>query len=321
MKTQIFREDQIEEAARLLRKGEIVAFPTETVYGLGACIFQPDAISQIFKVKGRPQDNPLIAHVSDLDQVEHVACEIPSVFYDLADRFFPGPLTVVLKKRDCVPAIVSAGLSSIALRMPSHPIAHKLICAAGEPLVAPSANLSGMPSSTRYEHVIEDFKGKIAGVIDGGPAHYGIESTVISLIDDVPVLLRPGAVSLSQLEDAIGKTILTPSSLDLSTVLSPGMKYRHYAPRTPVILFKELEPLKKALEANRSSARMVLSREQLPIAFSDSSHWFSLNAPDFYALLRQADAMGYDQILIYCDETTLFDLALMNRILKAASCI
>ena len=220
--TRIFHESQIEEAVSLLRMGKIIAFPTETVYGLGASIFQPNAISEIFKVKGRPQDNPLIAHVSNLEQVELIAQEIPPTFYDLADRFFPGPLTVVLKKRECVPPIVSAGLQSIALRMPSHRIARKLIESLGEPIVAPSANISGTPSSTRCEHVVEDFKGKIAGVIDGGPAVYGIESTVISLIDDIPVLLRPGAVSLEQLEEVIGKPLLTPSALDLSTPLSPG---------------------------------------------------------------------------------------------------
>ncbi|MBS0652977.1 MAG: threonylcarbamoyl-AMP synthase [Verrucomicrobia bacterium] len=318
--TRILNEQQIQEAASLLKSGSIVAFPTETVYGLGASIFQPKAILEIFKVKGRPQDNPLIAHVSNLEQVEKIARDIPPVFYSLASRFFPGPLTVVLNKRECVPSIVSAGLNSIALRMPSHPIARLLIEAVGEPIVAPSANISGTPSSTRCEHVVQDFEGKIAAVIDGGSAHYGIESTVISLNNDSPMLLRPGAVNVEQLEEVLQKKLIIPSALDLSTPLSPGMKYRHYAPRTPVHLFKERNLLYEAVRSDPAMSRMVLSREKLPFELPGACQWFALNAPEFYALLRQADAVGYQQISIFCDELTLYDLALMNRILKAASC-
>ncbi|MBX3720052.1 MAG: threonylcarbamoyl-AMP synthase [Parachlamydiales bacterium] len=318
--TRILSEAQITEAASLLKSGSIVAFPTETVYGLGASIFQPQAISNIFKVKGRPQDNPLIAHVSSLEQVERIAQDIPDVFYSLAERFFPGPLTVVLKKNECVPSIVSAGLNSIALRMPSHPIARTLIEAVGEPIVAPSANISGTPSSTRCEHVIHDFDGKIAAVIDGGSAHYGIESTVISLIGEDPMLLRPGAVSTEQLEEVLQKKLIIPSALDLSTPLSPGMKYRHYAPRTPVHLFKESRLLSESVCNDPMKTRMILSREELTFDLPAACHWFALNAHDLYALLRQADSVGYQEIAIFCDELTLFDLALMNRILKAASC-
>ena len=318
--TQILHEGQISEAVLLLKRGEIVAFPTETVYGLGASIFQPKAISEIFKVKGRPQDNPLIAHVSDLEQIEKIALDIPPVFYALSQQFFPGPLTIVLKRRSSVPSLVSAGLNSIALRMPSHPIARSLIHELGEPIVAPSANISGTPSATRCEHVIQDFHGKIAAVIDGGPARYGIESTVISLIDDHPMLLRPGAIPIQQIEEVTGKQLLVPSALDVSTPLSPGMKYRHYAPRTPVHLFKETRGLQDAVDQDPTLSRMVLSREKLPFKLPSSCEWFALTAPDFYALLRQADEVGYQQIVIYCDELTLYDLALMNRILKAASC-
>lgn len=318
--TQILSEAQISQAASMLKNGMIVAFPTETVYGLGASIFQPEAISNIFKVKGRPQDNPLIAHVSSLDQVERIARDIPPVFYALAQSFFPGPLTVVLKKSQCVPSIVSAGLDSVALRMPSHPIAFKLIEALGEPIVAPSANISGTPSSTRCEHVLHDFEGQIGAVIDGGATHFGIESTVISLIGEHPKLLRPGAVPIEQLEQALQKKFIISSLNDMTTPLSPGMKYRHYAPCTPVRLFKEQRLLSEAVSNEPTMQRMVLSRKKLPFMLPASCQWFGLNAPNFYALLRQADAEGYQEIAIFCDEMTLFDQALMNRILKAAGC-
>lgn len=317
--TRILTDQHIQEAASLLKEGRIVAFPTETVYGLGASIFQPSAIAEIFRVKGRPGDNPLIAHVNNLEQVNQIASEIPPMFYALAEQFFPGPLTVVLKKRSCVPSVVSAGLDSIALRMPNHPIALKLIEALGEPIVAPSANLSGTPSATRCEHVIEDFMGKIAAVIDGGHTLYGIESTVISLIDEEPVLLRPGAVSVQQIEQVIQRTVASPSDFDLSIPHSPGIKYRHYAPQTPMVLFQKNSELELALHQNPDKSRMVLSRAPLPFPLPKGADWFALKASDFYALLRQADALNYDQIAIYCDEMTLFDLALMNRILKSAS--
>lgn len=317
--TRILNEQQIQEAAFLLKNGSIVAFPTETVYGLGASIFQPEAISEIFKVKGRPQDNPLIAHVSNLEQIEQIACNIPPVFYSLAGHFFPGPLTVVLRRQKCVPSSVSAGLNSIALRMPSHPIAHRLIESLGEPIVAPSANISGTPSSTCSEHVLQDFEGKIAAVIDGGAAYYGIESTVISLMDDNPILLRPGAVNLESLEKMLQKKLIIPSALDLSIPRSPGMKYRHYAPCTPLELFNESHALYEVVQNDPTMSRMILSREKLPFDLPRACQWFALNAPDFYARLRQADTAGYQQISIFCDEQTGYDLALMNRILKAAS--
>ncbi|MBI3237132.1 MAG: L-threonylcarbamoyladenylate synthase, partial [Chlamydiales bacterium] len=235
------------------------------------------------------------------------------------ERFCPGPLTIVLKKNSCVPSVASAGLDSIAIRMPSHPVARALIRALKEPIVAPSANISGTPSATRCEHVMEDFKGKIAAVIDGGPTHYGIESTVISLIGNRWKLLRPGAIDVKKLEEVIREPLFAPSSLDLESPMAPGMKYRHYAPKTEILLFQKERLLQEILWKEPDRFRMVLSREKLPFAIPERSHCFSLNAPDFYSLLRQADSLHYEQILIFCDEKTLFDLALMNRILKAAS--
>ncbi len=315
--TLILTENEIAQAALLLKEGNVVAFPTETVYGLGASIFQPDAIARIFQVKGRPQDNPLIAHVSSYEQIQRIAHEIPPIFNLLAEALFPGPLTVVLKRRQDVPSIVSAGLDTIALRMPSHPIARQLIEALGEPIVAPSANISGIPSATRCSHVIDDFDGKIAAVIDGGSTQFGIESTVISLVGPIPVLLRPGAISVERIEQVIQRPVRLACASDLSAPSSPGMKYRHYAPKTPIALFKDSVAMLNALESTQP--KMVLSRQPLPFAIPPACHRFALNASDFYSLLRQADANGYAEILIFCDEQTLADPALMNRILKASS--
>jgi L-threonylcarbamoyladenylate synthase len=200
METQLLGPKDIAKAALLLKEGYLVAFPTETVYGLGAPIFNEKLVAQIFASKGRPADNPLIAHISDLSQILEIACEIPPFFDQLTKEFFPGPLTLILKRHPRVPAIVSGGLDTIAVRMPDHALAQALITAVGQPLVAPSANLSGRPSSTEASHVLHDFSGSIAAVIDGGPTKHGMESTVLSLLKEKPVLLRPGALSLADIE-------------------------------------------------------------------------------------------------------------------------
>lgn len=315
-RTEKLSSAQLPRAAELLNAGHLVAFPTETVYGLGAQIFLPEAIQKIYRTKGRPSDNPLIAHVSSLEQIDQIAQEIPKIFYDLAEAFFPGPLTVVLKKRPTVPAIVSAGLSSIAVRMPSHPIALKLISLVNAPLVAPSANLSGKPSSTRFEHVWEDFEGKISAVVDGGPTEIGIESTVVSLLGETPVLLRPGLISLAEIQRVLGCPISTVNAVLNEPVLSPGMKYRHYCPTTPIHLFHSFEALRSHLSNNLpDKRRMLLAKDPLP--FPNLDH-FPLSARDFYSLLRQADRDGYDEIIILSDEEIRRESGLMNRILRAS---
>jgi L-threonylcarbamoyladenylate synthase len=295
----ILSPDQIQEAADLLRQGKLVAFPTETVYGLGAPVFNPQAIAQIFLAKGRPADNPLIAHISSLDQVPLIACDIPDDFYKLAEAFFPGPLTVVLKKRPEVPGIVSGGLKTIAVRMPRHPVAQQLIALVGEPLVAPSANISGRPSSTSVAHVIADFDQKIAAVIDGGETEYGIESTVVSLIGK-PFLLRPGAISQEQIEAVLGLEL--QEGTDGEKRASPGTRYRHYAPRAAVKLFTELAAMQDYVQGR---ARC------LPVS--------DLKASRLYALLRQADIDGYEEVAIFCSPAAFADRALMDRLLKSSS--
>lgn len=304
--TERLKPEEVERAAHLLRAGGIVAFPTETVYGLGAAIFNPGAIEEIFRVKGRPADNPLIAHVYDFAQIEKIAVELPHRFYVLAALFFPGPLTLVVKKHPAVPSIVSGGRETIALRMPKQGIARALIAALGEPIVAPSANLSGKPSATQAEHVLDDFDGKIGAVVDGGRCELGIESTVLSL-QDTPVLLRPGTISKQELEEALGCTI---QEADAQTPLaSPGMKYRHYCPNAPVRLFSTREALCAA--ALKEKRPMILSRKGC-VAGCAGDH-FVLSAHDLYALFRLADKEKYNSVLIL-DEGMQNDAALLNRL-------
>lgn len=261
MKTLILDASELERAATLIQAGQLVAFPTETVYGLGASVFDRQAILSIFQVKGRPSDNPLIVHVHSVEQVAQVACAIPPLFYRLAEAFWPGPLTCVLKRHPQIPSLVSAGLESVAVRMPSHKIALELIRLVQAPLVAPSANLSGKPSPTALKHVLEDFDGNIAAVIEGGESEFGIESTVISLLDEKPVLLRSGSITKAQLEEKLGYSIAVASSVQSGPVLSPGMKYRHYAPQSPIVIVETEQEL--ALRLQLPGYKMVLSHSEL----------------------------------------------------------
>lgn len=298
--------DQLEIATELLKQGELVAFPTETVYGLGAPIFNEKAIAKIFQAKGRPSDNPLIAHIADLSQVEQIAQEIPAEFYLLAEKFFPGPLTVVLKKHPSIPPIVSGSLDTIALRMPHHPLAIALIAAVQEPLVAPSANLSGKPSSTMAQHVISDFEGKIGAVLDGGATEFGIESTVLYLASGTPSLLRLGAVTQEEIEEVLKKS-LAPA-FPTQSISSPGTRYRHYAPAAPIRLFTERQNLEIYLSRNLKN-RLLLSTQE-------EKGFHHLKASNLYAFLRLADEENYEEIAILCDEKS--GEALLDRLRKAA---
>ena len=295
----ILHPDQIALAAEYLQKGELVAFPTETVYGLGAPIFNPDAIRKIYLAKGRPSDNPLIAHISSLDQIHQIARDIPPEFDLLAKAFFPGPLTVVLKKHPSVPAIVSGGLDTIAVRMPSHPIAQQLIEAVGQPLVAPSANLSGKPSSTTAQHVVVDFEGKIKAVIDGGATEYGIESTVVSLVSD-PGILRLGAVPKAEIEQVLGMPLC--EATDEHKLSSPGTRYRHYAPAASIKLFESQKEMETHLKEHPNLRRWTNP---------------DITLVNLYALLRQADDEKYEEIVIYCSSEMRLNHVLMDRLLKA----
>ena len=225
----------IEEAAALLSAGEVVAFPTETVYGLGADATSETAIAKIFTAKGRPSDNPLIVHIGSTEQLSQVVSEISDTARQLMDAFWPGPLTIILPKQAGIPENVTAGLSSVGVRIPAHPVALSLLQAVKLPIAAPSANVSGRPSPTQARHVTEDLSGKIAGILDGGAADIGLESTVIDCTSTPPMILRPGGVTQAEIEAVIGTVHMAVSLQDPeSAPKSPGMKYTHYAPHAPL---------------------------------------------------------------------------------------
>lgn len=299
MQTQIIPCSEIMRAALSLKRGNPVAFPTETVYGLGAPIWNSDAIAQVFHIKGRPADNPLIAHVDSIEQVSAICEKITPAFFLLAKRFWPGPLAIVLNKRACVPDIATGGLATLAVRMPDHLAALDLIRQTGCPLVAPSANLSGRPSPTKASDAYEDLKGKVELILDGGECRIGIESTVIYLTSEQHVLLRPGAVSQEELEEVLGNKLILPQTEDRP--ISPGMKYRHYAPFASVRFLADGESTKEG--------QLVLSPNPRPGEML-------LSAKTLYAAFREADRRGISEILIDCDNSVRKNRALLNRLEK-----
>ncbi len=313
-KTLLLSEEQIDEAAELLLQNEIVAFPTETVYGLGGVISSDRALQKIFQAKGRPQDNPLIIHVDSLQCVEKITRDIPSSFYALADVFWPGPLTMILPKDPSVSSIVAAGLPTIGVRMPNHPIARALIRKVQQPIAAPSANLSGKPSATSYQHVWEDFQGKIAAVIAGDCSLYGIESTVIRFAEDRIEILRPGTITQEQLQAQIQEEVVFfRAHNSLEPPPSPGMKYRHYAPNASIFLYEQEEALWLHIAKDPKKKRMVLSSHPLKHPF-----FYTLSSRTLYKYLRLSDERQCEEILVLCTQEILSDVALMNRLYKAA---
>ncbi len=244
MKTQVLDEHQIDIAAAILKDGGVVGIPTETVYGLAADALNGEAVAKIFQAKGRPMDNPLIVHVAAFDDIERfrLVREIPDSAKLLAKAFWPGPLTMIMKRTDVIPSEVSAGLDTVAIRFPSHPVAQAVIRAADTPLAAPSANLSGSPSPTTARHVLNDMDGRIDAVLDGGASAVGVESTVITLATEVPCVLRPGGITVEELREVLGEVEVDDAVLhrlaEGAVAASPGMKYKHYAPKANVLLIK-----------------------------------------------------------------------------------
>ena len=256
METRIFgtSEEDIQQAAEIIREGGLVAFPTETVYGLGADALNPEAVGKVYAAKGRPSDNPMIVHISSKDDLERLTFEITEDIKKLADVFWPGPLTMVVPARPVVPRVTTGGLDTVAVRMPSDMTAAALITSSGVPIAAPSANLSGKPSPTTARHVIDDLDGRIDAIIEGGDCQVGIESTVVDMTGSIPAVLRPGIITREQLSAALGKTVeLDPALLAKPEIKwkdglletdedfkpkSPGMKYRHYAPKAEMIIYK-----------------------------------------------------------------------------------
>lgn len=324
-------DESIARAAYILQHNGVVAFPTETVYGLGARFDSVTAIAKIFEAKGRPQDNPLIVHISELNQLNMVVQKVPALAEKLISAFWPGPLTIVLQKTPNVPSQATGGLATVGVRMPSNSIALALISAVGVPLVAPSANISGRPSPTSAIHVREDLAGRIDAILDGGEAQVGLESTVISVTENSIVILRPGAVTREMLEEAGRVKVLVPDYNLSSAPLSPGLKYTHYAPRARVTLFvgqavAELPLQAQKLQEQGEKVAVVAYDDTLKNVSGDCVQ-LSLGergqvvvaAKLIYAHLREADNLGSTQVLIEGSETEGLGEALMNRLRKAAS--
>jgi L-threonylcarbamoyladenylate synthase len=307
--------------ARFIQEGKVVGFPTETVYGLGADATSKVAVSRIFQAKGRPQDNPLIVHIGFKDQIrEVISGDINPVAQKLIDNFWPGPLTIVLNKSHIIPPVTTAGLSSVAIRMPSHPVARALLMVCNIPVAAPSANLSGTLSPTLARHVLHDFRGKIPLIIDGGQATFGIESTVIDARRTVPIVLRSGGVSREELEEVLGFEVQENSY----------MKYRHYSPQTPLMIIKEKKgnEIREMVERYyRQRIGLILTDESLDglilpehvLAFKMGSQSRpDIIASNIFALLRQLDQENLDLIMVEAIPEQGIGRAVMNRLYKAS---
>lgn len=318
----------INTAADILKNGGIVAIPTETVYGLAASAKCDNAIKRVFEAKGRPQDNPLIVHISDMEMLGEVACDIPDSAYLCAEKFWPGPFTMVLSRTDGIAESVSAGLDSVAVRMPSDKIARDIIRVSGLPLAAPSANISGAPSPTTAQHVINDLNGKIDAVVIGNDCEVGVESTVVSLIGDKPRLLRPGGVTVEQLREVLPDICIDPAVLSEpeqgKAVASPGMKYKHYAPKTETYLVNGADSdFINFVNGKKNALAVCFSEESEKITVKTlcygTSEDESTLAKNLFSALREADQMGADEIYIHAPSKTGVGLAVYNRLIRAAA--
>ncbi|MDO8647620.1 MAG: L-threonylcarbamoyladenylate synthase [Candidatus Diapherotrites archaeon] len=321
MKTKILKPSakSISQAAKILCAGGLVAFPTETVYGLGANALNAKAVSKIFKAKGRPSDNPLIVHVSSIEQVPSLVKKIPNNAKVLMNKFWPGPLTLVLSKSPEIPKIVTAGLDSVAIRMPAHKVALELIRAVGFPLAAPSANLSTTPSPTNALHVFEDLHDRISLILDGGSVRIGVESTVLDLTGRTPTILRPGAVTLEQLRKVLGKVKVHKAvhgvKSKVAKVKSPGLKHKHYSPKAKVLLFTGARA--KALAKIRKE-KSALEKQGFKAGIISISSPKAL-AKSVFKKFREFDTQGVHFILVAGVEEKGIGFAVMNRLKRAAS--
>ncbi len=318
-------------AAELIRSGELVAIPTETVYGLGANGLSEAAVAKIFEAKGRPQDNPLILHISAPEEMEQFCHSIPESAYALAKAFWPGPLTMVLPARDCVPKRTTGGLSTVAVRCPDNAVTRQIIRLSGVPIAAPSANLSGKPSTTTAQHVLHDHDGKIAAVVDGGPCRVGVESTIVDLTEQRPRLLRPGGITPEQLIAVLGDLVIdkaVTAQIDKDAVVkAPGMKYRHYAPAEPVVIVSGSRQAAAAYIHRhfQPGDRVLCFEEELPLyadcaplAYGREADVATLSA-GLFAALRELDDPAIHQVYARCPVGGGVAYAVQNRLKKAAA--
>ena len=319
--------DSIDVAAEFLKNGEVVAIPTETVYGLAANALDSEAVKKIFKAKGRPSDNPLIVHISDISEIHSLVSNFPQDAKKLANNFWPGPLTMIFHKSDVVPFITSGGLDTVAIRFPESEIARSLIKKVQFPLAAPSANSSGSPSPTSYMHVLNDLNGKIPAILKGPNCSVGVESTVIDMTSDPVRLLRPGKISAKEISDVLNKSIIIDESVDhlvsdLNNVKSPGVKYKHYSPRTKVVLIKS---------SKDKFAEFVNSRECVAMGFSEDEKYIKSNFISYgsefsqdeqlnllFDSLRKIDNFNKDVAYIHIAREENLNLAVLNRLLRAS---
>ncbi|MBQ3136838.1 MAG: threonylcarbamoyl-AMP synthase [Clostridia bacterium] len=335
METQIFKvfsenDEAIDKTADILKSGGIVAIPTETVYGLAGNALDGNVTDKIYAAKGRPSDNPLIVHISDISQWRPLVKEIPENAYALADKYWPGPLTVILPKSEIVPDKVSGGLSTVAVRMPSDKIARAIIEKSGVPLAAPSANTSGKPSPTSAKYVIEDLMGKVDAIVDAGECSVGVESTVISLCETPPRLLRPGGITAEMLTDVLGEIVIDDAVFnklaDGKKAASPGMKYKHYSPDTQVIIVKgSFEDFKKFIEKNKTekTAALCFEGEEKELSVMCVTYGKKNDpagqAKNIFDALRRVDEIGAEKVFARFPETDGVGLAVFNRLVRAAA--
>jgi len=330
MNTQLLTPNDIEKAAAILKNGGLVGIPTETVYGLGANGLDPEAVGHIFQAKGRPQDNPLILHIPEAGWLERYCQNIPETAWRLAERFWPGPLTMILRRGPLVPDVVTAGLDTVGMRCPAHPICRAIISAAGVPIAAPSGNTSGRPSPTTAQHMLEDMDGKIDAILDGGPCSVGVESTIIDLTGTPPRLLRPGGISLEELRDELGEVEVDPAVTRLMGAgerpKAPGMKYRHYAPKAPVTVVKG-DPERSAayISAHSVPGDGVICFEEFmplfparPVQSLGPAADKAEQARRIFDALRQFDSTDVPAIWAQCPDCKGIGLAITNRLSKAA---
>lgn len=332
-----FDKKQLEEAGKMIKNGGLVAFPTETVYGLGGNALDEEAAKKIYRAKGRPSDNPLIVHIADISALDELAVDIPENAKKLAEAFWPGPLTMILKKSAIVPKGTTGGLDSVAIRMPNHPIALELIRQSGCYIAAPSANTSGRPSPTMAKHVEEDLLGKIDYIIDGGDVSVGIESTIVDLTGDTVIILRPGVITKENIEKMIGDVEYDPAIMQKENVegmvaKAPGMKYKHYAPKGKLTIIKgEIEnvirvineqSIKKEKEGHLTG---VIATEETKDSYLmgvvksiGSRKEEETIAANLYKILREFDEIGTEYIYSESFEKGDLGQAIMNRLLKAA---